>query len=63
MFEEFCFEDEVFKGMGGVVCVLFFVKILYMFYDMDVIGEESVLVWVEEKVEVDEVDKKFFRFV
>ena len=59
--EEFCSEDEVFKGMGGAVCVPSFAKILHMLYDMDVIGEESVLAWAEEKAEADEADKKFLR--
>ena len=60
-FEEFCLEDEVFKGMGGGACVSSFPKVLHMLYDMDVISEESVLAWAEEKAEAEEHDKKFLK--
>jgi len=59
--EEFCLEDEVFRGMGGGACVPSFTKVLHMLYDMDVISEESVIAWAEEKAEADEGDKKFLK--
>lgn len=57
--EDFCAEEEVFKGMGGSVCTPSFAKILHTLYDMDVISEESVLAWAEEKADADESEKKF----
>ena len=36
-----------------------FAKILHTLYDMDVISEESVLAWAEEKADADESEKKF----
>ena len=47
--EEYCAEDEVFKGMGGAHLVPAFAKILHMLYEMDVLSEVSVLAWAEEK--------------
>ena len=59
--EEFCLEDEVFRGMGGSACVPSFAKILHILYDMDVISEDSILAWAEEKTDADEADKKFLK--
>jgi len=59
--EEFCLEDEVFRGMGGSACVPSFAKILHILYDMDVISEDSILAWAEEKADADEADKKFLK--
>ena len=57
--EEYCSEDEVFRGMGGALLVPAFAKILHMLYDMDVLSEVSVLAWAREKEGAEEEDKKF----
>ena len=59
--EEYCSEDEVFRGMGGSLLVPAFAKILHMLYDMDVLSEVSVLAWAREKEGAEEEDKKFLK--
>ena len=59
--EEYCSEDEVFRGMGGSLLVPAFAKILHMLYDMDVLSEVSVLSWAREKEGAEEEDKKFLK--
>ena len=59
--EEYCSEDEVFRGMGGALLVPAFAKILHMLYDMDVLSEVSVLAWAREKEHAEEEDKKFLK--
>jgi translation initiation factor eIF-2B subunit epsilon len=59
--EDYCAEDEVFKGMGGAHLVPAFAKILHMLYEMDVLSEVSVLAWAEEKTEAEEEDKRFLK--
>ena len=59
--EDYCAEDEVFKGMHGASLVPSFAKILHLLYDMDVLSEVSVLAWAEEKGLASEEDKRFLK--
>ena len=59
--EDYCAEDEVFRGMGGALLVPAFAKILHMLYAMDVLSEVSVLAWAEEKEGAEEEDKRFLK--
>ena len=59
--EDYCAEDEVFRGMGGALLVPAFAKILHMLYEMDVLSEVSVLAWAEEKEGAEEEDKRFLK--
>ena len=59
--EDYCAEDEVFKGMGGAHLTPAFAKLLHMLYEMDVLSEVSVLAWAEEKGEAPEEDKRFLK--
>ena len=59
--EDYCSEDEVFRGMGGEKLTPAFAKILHMLYDLDVLSETSVLAWSAEKEHADEEDKKFLK--
>ena len=59
--EDYCAEDEVFKGMHGALLVPSFAKILHLLYDMDVLSEVSVLAWAEEKGLAGEEDKRFLK--
>ncbi|XP_061995268.1 uncharacterized protein LOC133713168 [Rosa rugosa] len=53
-FEEMCLESA--KEFSSV-----FDKILYQLYDQEVIQEEAILRWVEEKTDADESDRIFVR--
>ena len=59
--EDYCSEEEVFRGMGGEKLTPAFAKILHMLYDLDVLSETSVLAWSAEKEHADEEDKKFLK--
>lgn len=59
--EDYCAEDEVFRGMNGGLLVPAFAKILHMLYDVDVLSEVSVLAWAEEKAHASEEDRRFLK--
>lgn len=53
-FEEMCLES-------GKEYAPFFVQILHVLYDKDIIQEQAVLDWAEEKKDADESDKVFLK--
>lgn len=60
-FEEFCDGEGDFERSGehGHVFVNLFEKILKLLYDMDIVSEEAILQWADEKELADE-DEKFY---
>ncbi|KAL4515961.1 hypothetical protein Ndes2437A_g06674 [Nannochloris sp. 'desiccata'] len=61
--EEFCGEEGDFEGTGekGVAFAAIFPQLLKLMYERDVIGEEALLAWAEEKTHADEEEKRFLR--
>ena len=60
-FEEYCSDDGVFSqenGMGGK-CANAFCQVLQLLYDCDVISEDAILAWAEEKGNADDSEKLF----
>ena len=61
--EEFCGEEGDFEGTGekGVAFAAIFPQLLKLLYERDIIGEEAILAWAEEKAHADEEEKRFLR--
>jgi len=58
-FEEYCSDDGVFHAENGSMCTDAFCQVLQLLYDSDVISEEALLSWAEEKESAEESDKVF----
>lgn len=60
-FEEWCGEEGDFEGAGeaGAAFAGVFPQALKALYDLDVIGEEALLQWAEEKAHASEEEKHF----
>lgn len=52
-FEEFCAEDAVFRSTGSKAYGAVFPQTLHVLYDADILSEEAVLAWAEEKAGAD----------
>ena len=63
--EEFCSEDGVFEGSGehGAVFADIFEGILQVLYhdNVDILSEEGILKWVDEKEHASESERRFLR--
>jgi len=57
--EDFCAEEDVFAASGGGRYTPIFAQVLHALYDNDVLSEDAVLAWAEEKGGAEEGDKKF----
>lgn len=55
---QFCYE---FDGFNSLDCWIFLIQILYQLYDQEVIQEEAILRWDDEKTYADESDKIFVK--
>ena len=60
-FEEYCSDDGVFHAEKGSLCAEAFCQVLQLLYDGDVMSEEAILSWAEEKESAEEDDKIFLR--
>ena len=58
-FEEYCSDDGVFHAENGSMCAEGFCQVLQLLYDSEVISEEAILSWAEEKESAEEEDKVF----
>jgi NDP-sugar pyrophosphorylase family protein len=61
--EEFCGEEGDFEGTGekGAAFAAIFPQLLKLLYERDIVGEEALLAWAEEKTHADEEEKRFLR--
>jgi translation initiation factor eIF-2B subunit epsilon len=61
--EEFCGEEGDFEGTGekGAAFAEIFPQLLKLMYERDIVGEEALLAWAEEKTHADEEEKRFLR--
>ena len=58
-FEEYCSDDGIFHAENGSMCANAFCQVLQLLYDADIISEEAILAWAEEKGNAEESDKVF----
>jgi translation initiation factor eIF-2B subunit epsilon len=60
-FEEFCGEEGDFEGTGerGAAFARVFPQLLKLLYDEDVVGEEAILQWADEKEHAEAEEKAF----
>jgi NDP-sugar pyrophosphorylase family protein len=61
--EEFCGEEGDFEGTGekGAAFAAIFPQLLKLLYQEDIVGEEALLAWAEEKTHADDDEKRFLR--
>mmetsp|Transcript_1893 Transcript_1893/g.5530 ORF Transcript_1893/g.5530 Transcript_1893/m.5530 type:complete len:764 (+) Transcript_1893:77-2368(+) len=60
-FEEFCGEDGEFAGDNGKSFASIFAQVLKQLYDHDVLVEDALLAWADEKAEASAEDKVFLQ--
>ncbi|KAJ9526674.1 hypothetical protein QJQ45_017554, partial [Haematococcus lacustris] len=60
-FEEYCSSEGVFEGQGehGAAFADLFEAVLKLLYDKDILAEEAMLAWADEKEHGDEEDKTY----
>merc|ERR1712113_798835 len=58
-FEEMCQEEGVFQNSGGSAYVQVFQHTLKMLYDCDVLSEEGILSWADQKKNACKEDRRF----
>eukprot|EP00898_Chlorokybus_atmophyticus_P000815 jgi/Chlat1/1734/Chrsp13S02153 len=59
-FEEYCAEEEASSGPGQGFTTLF-AKVLQILYDEDVLLEDAIMLWANEKKFADEADRRFLK--
>lgn len=61
--EEFCGEEGDFERTGekGAAFAAIFPQLLKLLYERDIVGEEALLAWADEKTHADEDEKRFLR--
>ena len=59
--EEFCGEEGDYEGTGerGAAYASIFPQLLKLLYDEEVVGEEAILQWADEKEEAEEEERTF----
>ncbi len=55
----YCSDEGVFHAEKGSLCANAFCQVMQLLYDSDVVSEEAILAWAEEKGSAEEDDKVF----
>eukprot|EP01025_Chloroclados_australasicus_P039217 TRINITY_DN4049_c0_g1_i4.p1 TRINITY_DN4049_c0_g1~~TRINITY_DN4049_c0_g1_i4.p1 ORF type:complete len:811 (+),score=137.04 TRINITY_DN4049_c0_g1_i4:333-2435(+) len=61
-FEEFCGQEEIFENnKAGEAFSTYFTNVLKILYDMEIVEEDAILLWAQEKAEAEEEELRFLK--